>query len=166
MVRLRPTTEDDLEFVTVAEKDNDPFVAQWTQEQHRAALTDSDIAHLIILTAVEQQVGYLILAGLEDTNPSIELKRIVITDKGKGYGSQALRLILKYAFGELAAHRVWLDVKDYNQRAKKLYEAHGFVVEGVLRECLKTNEGYESLIIMAMLRQSYTGQSDLRSTVS
>ena len=157
MVRLRPTTDDDLEFVTVAEKDNGPFVAQWTQEQHRAALTDSDIAHLIILTAVEQQVGYLILAGLEDTNPSIELKRIVITDKGKGYGSQALRLLLKYAFGELAAHRVWLDVKDYNQRAKKLYEAHGFVVEGVLRECLKTEEGYESLIIMAMLRQSYTG---------
>ena len=165
MVRLRPTTQDDVEWAIAVEKDNYPFVAQWTQEQHRAALTDPDINHLIVEpTAGKQRLGYLILAGLKDPNQSILkraiadiLKRIVITDKGKGYGSQALRLVLKYAFEELEAHRVWLDVKDYNQRAKKLYEAHGFVVEGVLRECLKTEEGYESLIIMSVLRQSYIG---------
>ena len=161
MVRLRSTTQDDLEWAIALEKDNYPFVAQWTQEQHRAALTDPDINHLIVEpTAGKQRLGYLILAGLKDPNQSIELKRIVITDKGKGYGSQALRLVLKHAFEELEAHRVWLDVKHYNQRAKKLYEAHGFVVEKVLRECLKTEEGYD-LIIMSVLRQSYTRESDL-----
>ena len=161
MVSLRSTTQGDLEWAIAVEQDNYPFVAQWTQEQHRAALTDPDISHLIIEhTTVEQPVGYLILAGLTDPNQSIELKRIVITDRGKGYGSQALRLVLKHAFEELEAHRVWLDVKDYNQRAKKLYEAHGFVVERVLRECLKTEEGYKSLIIMSVLRQNYTGESD------
>ena len=161
MVRLRPTTQDDLEWAIAVEKDNYPFVAQWTREQHRAALTDPDINHLIVEPTTDKQpVGYLILAGLKDPNQSIELKRIVITDKGKGYGSQALRLVLKHAFEELEAHRVWLDVKNYNQRAKKLYEAHGFVVEGVLRECLKTEEGYD-LLIMSVLRQSYTGEFDL-----
>lgn len=160
MVHLRPTVPDDLPWAIAAEQDNYPFVAQWTQEQHRAALTNSDIAHLIIeLTKDEPPVGYLILAGLEDPNQSIELKRIVVTEKGKGYGSQALRLVLQYAFEEREAHRVWLDVKDYNRRAKKLYEAHGFVVEGVLRECLKTEAGFESLIIMSVLRQNYTEES-------
>lgn len=79
----------------------------------------------------------------------------MITEPGKGYGSEAFRLILKRAFLECNAHRVWLDVKDYNHRAKYIYEKHGFAVEGTLRECLKTRDGFESLIVMSMLRSEY-----------
>ena len=64
---------------------------------------------------------------------SLEFRRIVITDKGKGYGRESLRLIKKMAFEELSAHRLWLDVKDHNLRARHVYEAEGFMVEGVLR---------------------------------
>ncbi len=112
--------------------------------------------HLIIEnTADGSRVGYIILAGLADVNQSIEFRRIVVTEKGKGYGKQALRLVKKLAFDELKAHRLWLDVKEHNVRARHLYEAEGFLAEGVLRECIKADVGFESLLVMSMLRDEY-----------
>ena len=53
---------------------------------------------------------------------------------GKGYGSEALTLLLQYAFRELNFHRVQLTVVDYNKRAIAVYEKLGFKHEGVFRE--------------------------------
>lgn len=157
-IYLRRTTEDDLDFVLSAEqnKENCPFVSQWQREQHQEALSNQDLAHLIIVNATNgKPVGYVLLAGLENTSFSIEFRRIVITDKNRGHGREALRLIKELAFVELRAHRLWLDVKDHNLRARHLYESEGFVVEGVLRECVKVGDLFESLIVMSILCNEY-----------
>jgi RimJ/RimL family protein N-acetyltransferase len=157
-VRLRRTLEDDLDFVLRAEQsaENRPFVVLWSRAQHLTALTSEDISHLIIeeLSGGEP-VGYIILAGLAEKNQSVEFRRIVVTEKNKGYGSEALRLIKQLAFERLNAHRLWLDVKETNERARHIYEAEGFVVEGVLRECLKGEDGFESLVVLSVLRDEY-----------
>lgn len=156
-IRLRRTSEDDLDFVLSAEQsaENRSLVSVWARGQHLAALTSEDLSHLIIENAAGNRVGYLILAGLADANESIEFRRIVVTEKGKGYGREALRLIKKLAFEELNAHRLWLDVKEHNVRARHLYESEGFVAEGLLRECIKAADGFESLVLMSMLRDEY-----------
>ena len=157
-IRLRRTTEDDLDFVLSAEWNpaNSPFVACWSREQHASVFAAPDGAHLIIETQPEgQRVGYVIMAGLQNPNASIELGRIVITEKNHGYGREALRLVKSMAFEELNAHRLWLDVKAHNQRARHLYESEGFIFEGTLRDCVKTNAGFESLVIMSILRDEY-----------
>lgn len=158
---LRRTLESDLDFVLDAElsDENSSFVIAWTHEQHKQALSNKDLLHLIVERCDDHKpVGYIILAGLEQPHQSIEFRRIVITDKGKGYGKEALRLIKKMAFEELSAHRLWLDVKAHNLRARHVYEAEGFIVEGILRECLKTGEKFDSLVVLSMLRNEY--QSD------
>ncbi|MEO0934330.1 MAG: GNAT family protein, partial [Cyanobacteria bacterium J06641_2] len=120
------------------------------------SLSNNDIAHFIIERITDNYpVGYTILKGLTDFNQTIELKRIVITEKGKGYGRETLQLIKKLSFEDFSAHRLQLDVKGKNLRAKKLYESEGFIVEGCLRECLKTADKWESLILMSMLRKEY-----------
>ena len=156
-IRLRPTKESDLDFVLGAEQnaENRLFVSSWTREQHQAAFGDEDLSHLIIETLSDDRVGYIILAGLENVNKSIEFRRIVVTEKNQGYGKQALRLVKKLAFEVLKANRLWLDVKEQNVRARHIYEAEGFQAEGVLRECLKTGKGYESLVVMSMLCGEY-----------
>jgi RimJ/RimL family protein N-acetyltransferase len=159
-IRLLRTSEADLDFVVSAEQhaENRSFVTEWPREQHLGALTSENLAHLIIESTTEgRRVGYLILAGLADANQSIEFRRILVTEKGKGYGKQALRLVKKLAFEKLKAHRLWLDVKEHNVRARHLYEAEGFVVEGVLRECIKADVGFESLVVMSMLSGEYYG---------
>jgi len=52
---------------------------------------------------------------------------------GKGYGTDAMRLILQYAFAELNLKRVSLALHSYNERALKSYEQAGFTLEGRTR---------------------------------
>ena len=54
--------------------------------------------------------------------------------QGKGYGSEAIRLLLDYGFGTLGLHRVGLHVYANNERGIRCYEKCGFRREGVLRE--------------------------------
>jgi diamine N-acetyltransferase len=157
-IRLRPTKESDLNFVLSEEQHaaNSPFVRSWTYAQHLAALESEDLEHSIIERIVDDTiVGYLILAGRTDENQNIEFRRIVIVEKNKGYGRVAVCLVKQRAFEELKAHRLWLDVKEHNSRARHLYETEGFRTEGVLRECLKAADGFESLVVMSMLREEY-----------
>lgn len=157
---LRPTEENDLEFVVRIESEAsaDGVVTRQSFAEHEKYLTDEDVRHLIV-EADGEAVGYLILAGLLDTeNETIEFRRIVVAEKGKGYGRRALQLAKKIAFEELSAHRLWLDVIDFNERARRLYESENFRVEGVWRERYKAQNGNgcESLIFMAILRNEYT----------
>lgn len=155
-VSIRKTTEADLDFVIAAENavENVQHVVQWTREQHIAAFDNKDILHAII-EADGRSVGYAITAGLKDANKAIELRRIVIVEKGRGYGKAAVQLFKKLAFEELKAHRLWLDVREYNTKARNLYKALGFVEEGHIRECILLDNKYVSHYIMSILEQEY-----------
>lgn len=157
-VILRYTESKDLDFVLYAEQEeeNARYVGQWTKEQHINSLSNKDILHVIIEDAISHNpVGYLILAGIENTNCNIEFRRIVICEKNKGYGKESLRLIKELAFEELKAHRLWLDVRLKNKKAQSVYKSQGFKEEGILRECVLYKNEYESLIIMSILEQEY-----------
>jgi RimJ/RimL family protein N-acetyltransferase len=73
----------------------------------------------------------------------------------KGYGSDAMRLILRFAFRELNLHRVSLDVFEYNQRAIRSYEKVGFVMEGRARQFLHREGRRWDLIYMGILREEW-----------
>ncbi len=130
VVRLRPTLESDLEFVLGLEADPDtaPFIHAWPIEEHLEAIAEPDVAHWIV-EDVERgvPVGFVILRGLG--TDVIEFRRIAIAEKGKGYGTHTVRLVKESAFGEMGARRLWLDVYDFNQRARSIYEAEGFEAE-------------------------------------
>ena len=157
-VALRLTTEADLEFVTAIEREAaaDGFVAAWERSRHAQTLNEPGTLHLIVESLkVGEAVGFILLAGIDSLDGSIEFKRIVIGPKNRGLGRQAVRLLKRYVFEDLGAHRLWLDVKDFNHRARALYRSEGFVEEGTLRECLKAPGGHESLVVMSMLESEY-----------
>jgi RimJ/RimL family protein N-acetyltransferase len=76
----------------------------------------------------------------------------------RGYGGEALRLLLRYAFEELALHRVDLLVLDYNRRAIRSYEKCGFVREGILRQSALVDGVWHSDVLMSILEQEYRAQ--------
>ncbi len=157
-IQLRRTTQDDLAFVLAAQSadDNRPFITLWPEARHRAALADADAEHFIVEARSEDRpVGFVLIRGLQNEARSVELKRVVVTVKGKGYGRAAVRAVMQRAFGTLAAHRLWLDVKAHNLRARAVYEKEGFRYEGTLRECLRGPKGFESLVVMSVLEQEY-----------
>ena len=70
---------------------------------------------------------------------------------GKGYGTDATRTILRFAFLELNLHRVELEVYAYNARAIRTYEKAGFRHEGTRRQSLFRDGRYHDAHIMAVL---------------
>jgi RimJ/RimL family protein N-acetyltransferase len=160
-IRLRQTTEVDLDFVLQTERDpaHALYVGQWTREQHRQALTEANIRHIVVEDrASGLPVGYLILAGLCSPHHSIEFRRLVIVRKGEGYGKQALRRVIELAFTQWKAHRLWLDVRSGNDRAMQLYRSLGFKEEGVLRDAFYHQGEYGDLRVMSILEQEFTSR--------
>lgn len=75
--------------------------------------------------------------------------------QGKGYGTDAIQVLLKYAFLEMNLHRVALRVFSSNQRAINSYLKAGFTQEGVMREALRRDGKYDDIVIMGILRQEW-----------
>jgi len=164
-VRLRPTMLSDLDYVISVEQDaeNRPFITPWERIQHEGAVRFPDFRHFIIEAGAQYaSAGFVILQGCRNPHRSVELKRLVLQPKGRGLGRACVRLLTQMAFRDLGAHRFWLDVKALNTRALALYRSEGFVEEGRLRESVKTDEGYDSLIVMSMLDSEYLALLDAR----
>lgn len=76
-------------------------------------------------------------------------------DWDRGYGSDALRLALRYAFDELNLQRVTLGVFDYNQRGIHVYEKLGFRLEGVERAAVQREGRRFDQLVMGILRSEW-----------
>lgn len=74
---------------------------------------------------------------------------------GKGYGTDAMRILLRYAFEELNLHRLSLSVFKYNSRAIRSYEKVGFVIEGRARQFLNRDGRRYDMIFMGILRDEW-----------
>ena len=72
-----------------------------------------------------------------------------------GYGSDALRTLLGYAFAELGLHKVSLDVLEYNHRGIRTYEKAGFVREGLHRQDIFKDGRFFDVVRMGILAEEF-----------
>ena len=86
----------------------------------------------------------------------VELRLIIATLPRAGAGRFALRSAMKWAFEEVGAHRLWLEVTADNAPARRLYESAGFVHEGTYRDGFKRRDGvYTDLAHYGLLESEY-----------
>jgi RimJ/RimL family protein N-acetyltransferase len=91
---------------------------------------------------------------------------ISIGEKGewnKGYGTDALRAICDFGFGQLRLERIWLDVYEPNARARRSYEKAGFTLEGTLRHGHFADGEFVDVMRMALLRDEWLALPHRRS---
>jgi diamine N-acetyltransferase len=131
------------------------LVGSSSEEEHLQYLGCPDVRCFIAEQNANEVAGFAIICGLASEHRSLELKRIVVRVPGRGLGRQVLRLLLKKAFEEYGAHRLWLDVFENNLRAQRLYSSFGFRREGILREAVYRDGEYYSLILMSLLDREY-----------
>ncbi len=74
-----------------------------------------------------------------------------LQDRRKGYGTQVLGLLLRYAFAEINLYRVTALVPEYNQGARRLFEKFGFVEEVRRRKALNRDGEFWDLIAYGLL---------------
>lgn len=80
-------------------------------------------------------------------------------DRGKGYGTQALHLLLRIAFAELNLFRVSAMVPEYNESALALLKKFGFVQEVCRRKALERDGRRWDLYIFGLLKDEWQGQA-------
>lgn len=107
----------------------------------------------IVRISDDQVVGEVVLNGLDPDNASANFRISLVgpTAYGRGYGTEATRLVVDHAFDVAGLHRLHLQVYDFNPRARRVYEKCGFVEEGVLRDALRWDGAWHDAITMAIL---------------
>lgn len=166
-VTLRPISLEDAPSMlnTLSE----PDVSHWTGNQVIYSLEDIQ-AHCVSIAEDEDRLDYAIAqkgehqyigeAVLQD----IDLKnrhahfRIALASPqwfGRGFGREATLLLLSHGFETLKLHRIELEVYEYNDRARSLYEELGFVQEGVRRDILLKKGAFHNAIVMSILDREY-----------
>ena len=102
-------------------------------------------------------IGVASLHEIDWRNRSAQLG-IFIGDKafwGRGYGTDALRTLVRWSFGELNLHRTWLKVYEDNARAIRSYQKVGLRQEGRLREDRFHGSRYYDTLVMGVLRTEF-----------
>ena len=98
--------------------------------------------------------GYI---GIDHINQSAEVG-IFIGNKNywnKGYGTEAIKLLIDYGFKALNLHNIGLRVFSFNERAKRAYEKIGFKIVGNRREAILRNMKRHDLIFMDILAKEF-----------
>lgn len=104
--------------------DTKQFVLPYSETEHAHNILNSSFVYLRILDAGEL-VGFFILV-LDSEPNSVEFRRVVVSDKGKGVGQSAITAMEQFCRTQLQRTRVWLDVFEYNNRGRHIYEKLGY----------------------------------------
>jgi len=122
-----------------------------------AADDESRISFIIAPLDDSRVLGEVVVNEIDMDNHCASI-RIALFDEaefGKGYGSEAMRLMVGHAFETRNLHRIELEVYAFNPRAIRAYEKVGFVREGVRRDALYWDGEYVDAIIMSILRNEW-----------
>lgn len=122
-----------------------------------SARDETSLNLLICLQDNNQMIGDIALKEIDYLNrkAKVDLSIFQTVYRGKGYGTEALRLIIDYSFDQLNLHRIGLDVYSFNKHARYVYEKLGFRQEGMLRKSIYSDGEYFDTIIMGLLKEEW-----------
>ena len=161
-IYLRPMTGEDTDLIVKWR--NEDFVRKnfiyqkpFTREGHlnwvETMVKTGKVVQFIICTSENKPVGSVYLRDIDETHHKAEYG-IFIGERealSKGYGTEAAKLMIRYAFEERKLHKLMLRVLAGNDRAKKSYENAGFVQEAYLKDDVYPEDGYRDVILMAVI---------------
>jgi RimJ/RimL family protein N-acetyltransferase len=146
---------------------NTQSLTEISAEEERNALRANSRKYIIETLDQSQPIGQIDYYDLDLIARSCWTSIMIGNPEywGGGYGTDAMRALLRYLFGQLGVHRVVLTTHQSNVRAQRSYEKNGFVQEGVLRDWMFFDGSYQAGVIMAVLEDDFR-QIDAASTSS
>ena len=130
----------------------------FAREQIRAGLAKArsreDRADWAIVRREDGDVlGEVVLMDLDEDNGSMTFRIALLGPEvsGRGYGTEATRLVRDFALGPLGLHRLALEVNAFNVAAIAVYTKVGFVLEGVRRDAAHRDGTWYDVHDMALL---------------
>ncbi|RZT15523.1 GNAT family N-acetyltransferase [Fictibacillus sp. BK138] len=166
-IYLRPLEQSDKESIYLALTNEEVRKMTgskkvFTREQingyyDRISSDDSRVDLTICTQEDDEVVGDISILEINPLNRNAYIRVALNEPKyfGRGYGSEAMKLMVKFGFQTLNLHRIELNVYSFNERGIKTYEKLGFKKEGVQREALFYEGQYHDSIIMGILESEF-----------
>jgi RimJ/RimL family protein N-acetyltransferase len=172
-LRLTALNKDDLTLVTQWYKDSEFFrnydatpafpheSEKWEQWLADRQQDKASFLFAIRLITTGRLIGWTEIEGILWTQRNAWLSIAIgdPTQRGKGFGTEAVSLLLDYAFNELNLHRIQLTVFAYNQAAIHMYEKLGFTREGSYREFVERDGQRYDMLLYGMLAREWRARS-------
>ncbi len=111
---------------------------------------------------VDRFVGFARLEGVDWSHGAARVRIGIGTaaDRGQGYGSQVLAMLLVYAFDELNLYRLTAQIPEYNTGALRFFQRAGFREEVRRRQALARGGRRWDLIHLGLLRDEREGKTN------
>ena len=164
MIALTRATVGDIPFIMATERlpGYEAFIGRSDEATHSARLNNPRCAHFIARDDVRPMgcpaghpVGFAILRDWNSADGITLLMRIAMAEPERGHGRAFLHGLIENVFTETACHRFWLGQFPDNARARHVYEAAGFVAEGIARGNVFLNGQHHDELILAILRPDW-----------
>lgn len=154
---IRLATEADIGFIRqlAGRPENARFISDDADQVLRSYIAAPEFS-LVIWDRQGTAAGFALFHGCDQTQPTVELRRLAIDVTDRGQGGLFLRDLTDFAFETFAANKLWLDAASFNERAQKVYDRAGFSREGILRQHWRNPVGeFVDLVLFGMLRPEW-----------
>ncbi|MEA1993825.1 MAG: GNAT family protein [Euryarchaeota archaeon] len=166
-IYLRPVEQEDVLYIhrwlndpEIRTLEGELFPRSISEEKEWLEKTYKDNSKLWFIIALRKNdkvIGDCGLLRIDYTWRTADLS-MSIGEKdewNRGYGTEAMYILLEYGFKTLNLHRVGVGVFEFNKRAIKTYEKVGFRREGVLRDGYYCDSTYHDVILMSILEDEF-----------
>lgn len=113
------------------------------------------IQFIIVLKEEDLPIGSVFLKDIDLKNNKAEFGIFIGEEfgRGKGYGREALKIIVDYGFKVMKLNKIFLRALEENKAAIKCYQSVNFVCEGIFKEDVKSENQYKNIIFMALFNK-------------
>ncbi|WP_341214827.1 GNAT family protein [uncultured Wocania sp.] len=164
-IYLRALEPEDLEFIHAIENDESVWEISNTQTPYSKFLIKQYLEHsqkdifevkqlrLVISSYNEETLGLIDLFDFDFKNGRAGVGILIKdeTDRKKGYGSEALQLLIKYSFTHLGLHQLYCNISEENETSIKLFKTQGFEKVGLKKEWNHVNGLYKNEYLFQLI---------------
>lgn len=168
-IRLRALEPHDVETLYLWENDTAIWVASNTQTPFSRFVLEQYIAssHLDLHTNKQLRLMISTKEGLDvgaidlfDFDPQHQRAGIGILiaekmDRGKGYASEALNLLIQYCFQQLHLHQLYVNVTVDNEESIHLFKKHQFTITGIKKDWIRVGDSFVDELLMQLVRKGH-----------
>ena len=132
------------------------------EEKEWLIKNSNDYNFAIVLNDKDRLIGNISLMDVDLINQTAELGIFIgeQDDRNKGYGKEAIKLILDYGFNTLNLNNIMLKVYSFNEKAIKTYKKVGFKTFGDRRECRYRDGLVYDTVYMDILKKEFNEIED------
>ncbi|MFP4845769.1 GNAT family N-acetyltransferase [Winogradskyella sp. PE311] len=165
-IYLRALEPDDLEFIYAIENDTSLWELSDTQTPYSRFLIKQylDNSHqdifeakqlrLVICNKNDKSIGLIDVFDFNVKNRRAGVGILIQkdSDRFKGYGKEALELLINYCFKTLHLHQVYANIGEKNKASLELFEGNGFKKIGIKKDWSFDGEGFQNEYLLQRIK--------------